>query len=68
MDIKQMIDIKKFNWLTIASLFFLFAGILFYLYWGITYGVWADIGIYSITVTFLLFGILLFILSVYKKK
>jgi len=33
-------------------------GILFYIGWGITYGVWADAGIYSVTILFIVSGIL----------
>jgi len=69
MDIKQIINvkditnIKKYNYKTILSILLVLAGILFYIYWGISYGVWVDIGIYSVTIVFVLGGILGFILS-----
>lgn len=69
MDVKEMVnlrdlaDIKKYNFKTILSLLLLIAGVLFYIYWGVTYGVWADIGIYSITIVFVLAGIFGMILS-----
>ena len=74
MDVKEMInlgdlaDIKKYNFKTILSLLLLIAGILFYIYWGVTYGVWADIGIYSITIVFVLAGIFGMILSLLEDE
>ena len=77
MDIKEMInlkdltDIKKYNFKTVLSLLLLIAGVLFYIYWGVTYGVWADIGIYSITIVFVLagiFGMMLSLLEDEEKK
>jgi hypothetical protein len=52
------LDLKKLNIFTIISLLLLLAGILFYVYWGIRFGVWYDIGIYSITIVFVLGGLL----------
>jgi len=52
---------------TILSLLILVTGIVFYIYWVGRYGVWYDIGIYSITIVFVLSGILGTILSLYKK-
>jgi hypothetical protein len=52
------LDFKKRNIFTIISLLLLLAGILFYVYWGIRFGVWYDIGIYSITIVFVLGGLL----------
>jgi hypothetical protein len=52
------LDLKKLNIFTIISLLLLLAGILFYFYWGIRFGVWYDVGIYSITIVFVLGGIL----------
>jgi len=69
MDIKQIINvkditnIKKYNYKTVLSILLVLAGILFYIYWGIRYGVWVDIGIYSVTIVFVLGGLLGFILS-----
>lgn len=33
-------------------------GIVFYLFWGLRFGVWADIGIYSVTIFFIFLGFL----------
>ena len=74
MDVKEMInlkdltDIKKYNFKTVLSLLLLIAGVLFYIYWGVTYGVWADIGIYSITIVFVLAGIFGMILSLLEDE
>jgi len=74
MDVKEMInlkdltDIKKYNFKTVLSLILLTAGVLFYIYWGITYGVWANIGIYSITIVFVLAGIFGMVLSLLEDE
>jgi len=60
------IDTKNFSIFTIISLLFLIAGIVFYIYWGSS-GVWSDIGIYSITIVFVLSGLLGTLLSLYEK-
>lgn len=31
--------------------------VAFYLWWGLTYGVWIDNGVYAVTITLLLFGL-----------
>ncbi|MFH1100996.1 MAG: hypothetical protein V1726_03045 [Methanobacteriota archaeon] len=70
MEIKNPIQIRNFSGWTILSLLMLIAGIIFYILWGTYYGVWADIGIYSITAVFVvagLFGTLLS-LSIEKKQ
>ena len=67
-NLKDLVDIKKFNFKTILSLLLLIAGILFYIYWGVTYGVWADIGIYSITIVFVLAGIFGMLLSLLEEN
>jgi hypothetical protein len=70
-NLKDLTDIKKYNFKTVLSLLLLIAGVLFYIYWGVTYGVWANIGIYSITIVFVLagiFGMLLSLLEDEEKK
>ena len=42
--------------------FWLFAGLIvlaaaFYLWWGFSYGVWLDNGIYAVVITLVLFGL-----------
>jgi hypothetical protein len=61
------ISIKNFNLYTILSLLFLLAGLALWISWGIRYGVWVDIGIYSITIIFVLSGIIGFIISLMEK-
>jgi len=62
------INIRNFNWKTLLSLLVIIAGVIFYIYWGTRYGVWADIGIYAIVIVFLLFGIFGFLLSLTEQK
>jgi len=64
---KLKISIKNFNLYTILSLLFLLAGLALWISWGLRYGVWVDIGIYSITVVFVLSGIIGFIISLMEK-
>jgi len=52
---------------TLIALLAIIAGIGFYLYWGSRYGVWYDIGIYSITIVLVLPGIIGTILSLLEK-
>ena len=33
------------------------SGVLFYVWWGLSYGVWLDNGVYAVVVTLLLFGL-----------
>lgn len=42
----------------VLSILSLIIGIVFYLLWGLTYGVWADVGIYSVTAVFVTLGII----------
>jgi len=54
----------KINAKLIFSLFVIAIGILFYLAWNIKYHAWTDIGIYSVTVILVSFGILGSLLSI----
>ena len=63
-------NLKNFNIYTILSIFMLLGGFLFYISWGTRYGVWYDIGIYSITIVLILpgiFGLLLTLLDTKKE-
>ncbi|MBN2604171.1 MAG: hypothetical protein JXA91_08580 [Candidatus Thermoplasmatota archaeon] len=62
------LDLKKLNIFTIFSLLLLLAGILFYIYWGIRFGVWYDVGIYSITIVLVLGGFLGTILTLMETS
>jgi hypothetical protein len=61
------IDLKNMNIFTILSGLLFLAGIGFYIFWGIRFGVWADIGIYSVSIVFILGGIIGTLLSLYKE-
>ena len=62
------LTLKNFNFYTIASILSLLAGILFYIYWGTRYGVWYDIGIYSIVIVLVMFGIIGILLTLMEKE
>jgi len=68
MELKTLFNIRNINMWTILSILALVAGIIFYVLWGITYSVWYDIGIYSVTIVFVLGGIIGILLSLTKKK
>jgi len=62
------LNLKNFNFYTIVSILALIAGILFYIYWGTRYGVWYDIGIYSVVIVLVMFGIIGILLTLMEKK
>jgi hypothetical protein len=62
------LSMKNINAYTIFALVVLIVGILFYISWGLRYGVWADIGIYSITIVLVLGGLIGVILSLSMEK
>jgi len=62
------LNFKNFNEYTILSILFLLGGLLHYIYWGIRYGVWYDIGIYSLTIVLVLPGIIGIIISLMEKE
>jgi len=61
------INVKNFNIFTVLSILALIAGIGIYLYWGITFDVWYDIGIYALTIVLVLPGVIGTILSLMEK-
>jgi len=62
------INFKNFSEYSILSILFLLAGLLLWISWGITYGIWYDIGIYSISIVFILSGIIGLIISLMDTK
>lgn len=46
----------KFNGWTVLSLVVLLLGVAFWVYMGTTYGVWSDVGVYSVGITLVGFG------------
>ncbi|RQW81888.1 MAG: hypothetical protein EHM79_19260 [Geobacter sp.] len=61
-------DIRNFNWKTLLALLTFIAGILIFIYWGTRYGVWTDIGIYTLTIVLVLFGVFGILLSLTEPK
>ena len=59
---------KNFNTYTILSILFLLGGIIHYLYWGARYGIWYDIGIYSLTIVLIVPGIIGIILTLMETE
>jgi hypothetical protein len=62
------INLKNLNIFTILSVVLLLIGIVFYVYWGIRFGVWSDVGIYSITIFLVLTGLVGAIMTLYEKN
>lgn len=62
------LSLKNINAYTIFALILLIAGFLFYITWGLRYGVWVDVGSYSITIVLVLSGLLGMILSLSMEK
>ena len=62
------LGIKNINAYTIFALIVLIAGFVFYITWGLRYGVWFDVGIYSITIILVLGGLIGAILSLTIEK
>ena len=52
---REMPLTRKFGFWGFASLVVL--AVVFYLWWGLSYGVWIDNGVYAVTITLLLFGL-----------
>jgi hypothetical protein len=73
MKVKKMfddmlkMDFKNFNEYSILSILFLIAGLVLWISWGLKYGIWYDISIYSITIVFVLSGVLGLIISLKDK-
>jgi hypothetical protein len=61
-------SLRNINIYTIFALIILIGGLLFYITWGLRYGVWVDIGTYSITIILVLGGILGTIVSLSMEK
>ncbi len=59
---------NKINAKLVFSAFLIVLGIIYYIGWGLSYNVWADIGIYSPVAILISTGILGIILSTKEKK
>lgn len=64
----RKMSLKNFSFFTVVGILMIIAGLLFWIYWGTRYGVWTDIGIYSITSVFLIAGIIGTIISLLEKE
>ncbi|MFY9716441.1 MAG: hypothetical protein WAK40_00685 [Thermoplasmata archaeon] len=53
--ISQMSTSRKVTFWAFATLVVL--AVAFYLWWGLTFNVWLDNGVYAVTITLLLFGL-----------
>jgi len=62
------LNLRNFNFFTLLSILLIIAGLALYIYWGTRYGVWYDIGIYSITAVLIIPGILGIILTLMDKN
>ncbi len=56
------------NILEYLSFAVLLGAVVFYVGWSIAYGDWYDIGLYSLSIILILFGILGIVLSRLKRK
>ena len=59
---------KKFNFYTILSVLLLIAGLLFWIYWGARYGIWYDIGPYSVSIVLIVPGIVGILLTLMERE
>jgi len=64
----RKISLKNFSFFTIVGILMIIAGLLLWIYWGTNYGVWTDIGIYSITIVLIIAGIVGTIISLLEKE
>ena len=64
----RKISLKNFSFFTIVGILMIIAGLLFWIYWGTRYGVWTDIGIYSVTSVLIIAGIIATIISLLEKE
>jgi len=62
------LDVKKFNIYTLISILLLLAGILFYIYWGLRYNEWADIGPYALSIVLIIPGIIGIIFTLMEEE
>ena len=59
----------KLNVRTAPFFFLTILGVLFYFVWGIAWGGWTDIGVYSITILLLGFGLVgLYLYSIMEEE
>ncbi|HID25713.1 MAG TPA: hypothetical protein EYP23_04550 [Thermoplasmata archaeon] len=59
---------EKTNVGTMASILVLACGLIFYVGWSSIYNAWTDIGVYSVSIIFILLGILGTLISLIKEE
>ena len=64
----RKISLKNFSFFTIVGVLMIIAALSYWIYWGSRYGVWFDIGIYSITIVFIIAGAIGIIISLMEKE
>jgi len=67
-DVLKLINLRNFNEWTIISSIVMIAGLVFWIGWGVTYGVWMDIGVYAFSAFLFLGGFFGFLLSLAPKQ
>ncbi|RLF62158.1 MAG: hypothetical protein DRN16_02340 [Thermoplasmata archaeon] len=58
----------RLNAKSIFSILVIAIGLIFYIFWSITYNIWFDIGIYSVTIIFVASGVFGLLISQTKEK
>ena len=51
---EEQVLVSAARWFYLLAIFL---GIAFYLSWGILYGAWTDVGVYTITIILVVFGL-----------
>ncbi|HEC94671.1 MAG TPA: hypothetical protein ENI45_01735 [Thermoplasmatales archaeon] len=59
---------EKTNTGTMFSILVLACGLIFYVGWSSMYNAWTDIGVYSVSIIFILLGILGILISLIKEE
>jgi len=62
------LDLKNFNIYTLISVLMLLGGVFFYIYWGLRYNVWYDIGPYALSIVLIIPGIIGIIFTLMEKE
>jgi len=58
----------KINAGVIISVLSIAAGLIYYIGWNLKYGAWTDVGIYSVTIILVAFGVGGYLLSTIPKE
>ena len=58
----------QLNAKSIISILVIAVGLIFYIFWSLTYNAWLDIGIYSVTILFVASGVIGLLISQTREK